>query len=61
MLFCKLQQHMVPDYCTKYKQNQPILLSDITTNTQCKKKVPQLLKLEIELNAILCASAMHDT
>ena len=30
---------MVPDYCTKYEQHQPILLCDITTNTQkCVKK-----------------------
>ena len=30
---------MVPDYCTKYKWDQPILLWHITTNTQkCMKK-----------------------
>ena len=32
MLFYLHQQHIVPDYCTKYEQNQHILIY-ITTNT----------------------------
>ena len=34
MTFYKHRQHIVPNYCTKYEQNQLILLWDITTNTQ---------------------------
>ena len=33
MLFYMNQQHIAPDYCTKYEYNQPILCA-ITTNTQ---------------------------
>ena len=31
MIFYIHWQHMVPDYCTKYEQNQPILLCNIAT------------------------------
>ena len=27
------------DYCTKYEQNQPILLCDIATNIKCKTNI----------------------
>ena len=35
---CMYQQHIVPDYCTKYEKNQPILLCNISTIIQklCK-------------------------
>ena len=29
------EAEVVVDNCTKYEQNQSILLQDITTNTQC--------------------------
>ena len=51
------QAFIVADHCIKYKQNQPILLQDLTTKTKCMKTLPSLLKFGTQPKLPTCISS----